>query len=218
LNRQTKRSALLALLLLCGAEATAAKTGEVTGRVVDESGVGLAEAVVFVQELPPGAKRPDVPHSAVMDQVNKEFVPHVVVVPTGGEARFPNHDQIHHHVYSLSRTKTFEIPLYKGETAPPVQFDKPGAVKVGCNIHDWMSGVILVVPTPYFTTTDESGAFTLRDVPAGTYTIAAWHERSRTPVASASQTVTVGDGATPATFTLDAAPSRSRPTRYRSYE
>ena len=63
-----------------------------------------------------------------------------------------------------------------GEEAPPVVFDKPGVVKVGCNIHDWMMGVILVVPGPVFATTDDGGAFVLRDVPAGDVTVAAWHE------------------------------------------
>ena len=103
----------------------------------------------------PALRAPADARTAVMDQVNKEFVPHVLPVAVGTEVSFPNHDQIHHHVYSFSRTKTFEIPLYKGEAAPPVRFDQVGAVKLGCNIHDWMSGVILVVPTPYFAMTDE---------------------------------------------------------------
>jgi hypothetical protein len=65
----------------------------------------------------------------------------VLPIAVGTEVRFPNHDQIHHHVYSFSRVKSFDLPLWKGEEAPPVLFDAPGVVKVGCNIHDWMMGV-----------------------------------------------------------------------------
>jgi len=181
------------------------RAAELSGRVVDLSGNPVRDAVVFVDQLPPGVTVPKDGRTAVMDQINREFVPHVLPVAVGTEVSFPNHDQIHHHVYSLSRTKTFEIPLYKGETAAPVLFDQAGAVKLGCNIHDWMSGVILVVPTPYFAMTDEQGAFTLRDLPAGTYGVVAWQEGSKVKVEDTRQTVSVGQGTPPLTFTLDVA-------------
>jgi hypothetical protein len=152
-----------------------------------------------------------------MDQVNKEFVPHVLPIAVGTEVSFPNHDQIHHHVYSLSRTKTFEIPLYKGEPASPVRFDQTGAVKLGCNIHDWMSGVILVVPTPYFATTDAEGAFVLRDLPPGTFDLAVWSEGNKGDIEATRQTVTAGDAA-PVTFAIDVTPPRRRPASRRGYE
>jgi len=197
----------------------AAAAADVTGHVVDSNGAAIPGAVVFVKELPSGVSSPPGAGTAVMDQVDKEFVPHLLTIPVGTETRFPNHDQIHHHVYSFSRTKTFEIPLYKGETAPPVRFDEPGAVKVGCNIHDWMSGVILVVPTSYFASTDASGAFRLSGLPPGSYSIAAWHERSRTPVQATAQRVSVSEATQPITFTLDLAPDRPRTARARrSYE
>jgi plastocyanin len=172
-----------------------ASAAELSGTVVDSAGNGLTDAVVF----------------------DKEFVPHVLPVAVGTEVSFPNHDQIHHHVYSFSRSKTFEIPLYKGEAASPVRFDQPGAVKVGCNIHDWMSGVILVVPTPYFAITDERGAFTLQNVPAGPHALVAWHEGAKTPVEASAQRVVAGDGAGPVTFTLDVV-RRPRPARGRSWD
>ncbi len=113
--------------------------------------------MVFVQTLPAGVPVPAGTKPAVMDQIHQEFVPVLLPIAVGTDVRFPNHDQIHHHVYSFSRTRSFELPLYKGEEAQPVRFDKEGVVKVGCNIHDWMSGIILVLPTPYFATTDEAG-------------------------------------------------------------
>jgi plastocyanin len=210
-------AAAIGALVFCAAATVHA--AEVTGRVVDRKGAAVREAVVFVDQFPAGAVAPADGRTAVMDQINKEFVPHILPVAVGTEVSFPNHDQIHHHVYSLSRTKTFEIPLYKGGAASPVRFDQPGAVKVGCNIHDWMAGVILVVPTLYFATTDEQGAFTLRDLAPGTYGIVAWHEGAKTPIDGTRQTVTVGDvGAAPLTFTLDVAERKARPQARRSYE
>jgi plastocyanin len=190
---------------------SAVQGAELRGRVVDADGAGVPEAVVFVAEPPPGATPAADQHTATMDQVKKEFVPHILAVPVGTQVSFPNHDQIHHHVYSFTRTKTFEIPLYKGETAPPVLFDKPGAVKVGCNIHDWMSAVILVVPTAYFAVTDQDGSFVIHDLPDGPTVVTAWHERSKVKPEEAQQRIDVGEENAPLRFTLPLAPPRVRP-------
>jgi plastocyanin len=192
--------------------ATAAADAAVTGRVLDSHGKGVPDAVVFVQ-APPGAPSATV-QAATMDQVNKTFVPGILPVVVGTRVRFPNRDQIHHHVYSFSRTKSFELPLYKGTDAAPVLFDKPGVVKVACNIHDWMSAIILVLPTTHFAVTDANGSFTLRELNAGSYELAAWHERSRVKVEATAQSVHVA-GASPAvTFTLPLKPARARPAMH----
>jgi hypothetical protein len=143
-----------------------------------------------------------------MDQIDKQFVPHVLPIAVGTEVRFPNHDQIHHHVYSFSRVKSFDLPLSKGEEAPPVLFDAPGVVKVGCNIHDWMMGVILVVPTPVFATDRRRRRLHARDVPAGEVTIAAWHEASETPLDDATQRLTAGASAPESRSRSPSAPRR----------
>lgn len=208
------RAALLLALVFAAAAAPAA---DLTGRVVDARGEPVADAVVFVLAAADAAPAPGAGKTAVMDQVDRQFVPHVLPVAAGTAVSFPNHDQIHHHVYSFSSAKTFEIPLYKGEQAAPVVFDQPGAVKLGCNIHDWMSGVILVVPTSVFATTDATGAFTLRDLPPGPHSVVAWHEASRTAVDATAQRVEAG--APPLGFTLDLAPRRGRAAGgARSYE
>jgi plastocyanin len=203
---------LLAALATVAAPAPAA---EVHGRVVAADGSGVAGAVVFVR-TPAASTAPGTPpRSVVMDQIDKQFVPHLLPIAVGTKVRFPNHDQIHHHVYSFSRVKSFDLPLSKGEEAPPIQFDAPGVVKVGCNIHDWMVGVILVVPTPFFTLTDDGGAFVLRDVPSGALTIAAWHEASETPMDEATQHVTLEEAPVPElSFTLAVKPERARPSTY----
>jgi plastocyanin len=176
---------LLAILVL----AAAAHGGEVRGRVVDAEGRPLADAFVFAPDLPAAPA----PAAAVMDQVGKEFVPHALAVPVGTLVRFPNRDDIHHHVYSFSRSKTFELPLYKGEAAPPVRFDAPGVVKLGCNIHDWMSGVVLVVPNAHVARTDADGRFVLVGLPSGAQRLVVWHERSETAPDATARSVAAGD-------------------------
>lgn len=166
---------------------------------------------MFVQTLPPGVTPSPVSPFAIMDQVNKTFVPGLLPVVVGTEVHFPNHDQINHHVYSFSRVKSFELPLYKGEEASPVVFDKAGVVKVGCNIHDWMSGVILVLPTPYYAVTDEGGRFTLQDLPTGAYTLACWHALSQVKVEETVQQVQADKRSLEVTFTLSLATARPRP-------
>lgn len=215
--RRLRDATILAAFALVGA-AGPLRGAEIGGRVVDPQGNPLRDAVVFVDQLAPGVAPAPKGRQATMDQVHREFVPHILPIEVGTEVSFPNHDQIHHHVYSLSRIKTFEIPLYKGETAPPIRFDHVGAVKLGCNIHDWMSGVILVVPTPYFATTDEHGEFTLHDLPPGTYGIVAWHEGSKVTLDDTRQSATAGGPAPALTFTLDVNAPRARPAARRGYE
>ena len=206
-----------ALLLVSSLSlATAARAGELRGRVVASDGTGIAGAVVFVRTpVPPPAAAGTAARSAIMDQVDKQFVPHVLPIAVGTEVRFPNHDQIHHHVYSFSRVKSFDLPLSKGEEAAPVLFDTPGVVKVGCNIHDWMMGVILVVPTPFFATTDDGGAFVLHDAPTGDVTLTAWHEASETSIDDATRRVALDEKNIPdLVFTLAVRPDRARPATH----
>lgn len=188
---------------------------EIAGRVVDDEGKSVANAVVFVHTLPDSVT-PEAPseaaQTATMDQIQEQFAPQLLPIRVGTQVSFPNRDQVHHHVYSFSKTKKFELPLYKGEETEPVLFDKPGVVKVGCNIHDWMSGIILVMPTPYYAMTDESGQFRLSDLPDGTYALASWHEHSRAKIKKTIQQVQVGE--TSVTFTLPLKNKRVRqPTR-----
>ena len=205
----------MCLIVMHASPASFASAGEITGRVLDNDGKSVANAVVFVHTLPDGMTPPvgsEEAKMAHMDQIQEQFAPQMLAVRVGTQVRFPNHDQVHHHVYSFSKTKKFELPLYKGEDTEPVLFDKPGVVKVGCNIHDWMSGVILVVPTPYYAMTDESGQFTLTDLAEGTYALASWHEDSRTKIKKTIQQVPVGETAT--TFSLKLKKQRKRrPTR-----
>jgi plastocyanin len=120
------------------------------------------------------------PVSWRLDQKGKEFIPHILVIPPGTAVYFPNSDDIQHHVYSFSKAKRFEIKLYKGMPAEPIVFDQPGLVALGCNIHDWMLGYILITETPYFTQTNAEGHWSI-DVPAGDYQVSLWHPDALAP-------------------------------------
>ncbi len=131
----------------------------------------------------------DTPTVAI-DQINKQFVPGVMAVRVNTRVRFPNSDDIRHHVYSFSPAKKFELRLYHGMAAEPVLFDKPGTVVLGCNIHDSMIGYIFVVDTPYFAVADAQGLARISQLPAGIYQLELYHPRmnSNYPVSSVQLT------------------------------
>jgi plastocyanin len=116
--------------------------------------------------------------TAKVAQRGAVFLPHVQPVMVGTRVEWPNNDDIYHNVFSMSDAKQFDLDLYKGN--PPgknVVFDKVGRVDVYCSIHANMHCVVLVLPNPYFATTDADGRFTITNVPPGTYNLKAWQER-----------------------------------------
>jgi len=170
--------------------------GTLEVKVSDERGEPLSRVAVYATPVAgTPTKRANVQkRTASMDQQHNEFVPHVLVISAGTEVHFPNSDIVSHHVYSFSQAKTFELALYKGNTHPPLVFDEPGVVVLGCNIHDSMLGYIVVVPTEHYAMSDERGVVQLEGVPAGDYTVDAWTPRARPMGLPAAQRVTVTDG------------------------
>ena len=163
---------------------SAAATLEVS--VVDEQGRPIENVAVYAMPAhgagEHGVSNEAVAHAAapaIMDQQNLQFMPHLLVVQSGALVTFPNGDKVSHHVYSFSETKTFELSLYKGDVYPPVLFDRPGIVVLGCNIHDGMLGYVVVVDTPHFARTNEQGVALIDGVPNGDYAVTAWTPRVR---------------------------------------
>ena len=112
----------------------------------------------------------------IVQQLDRRFMPDLVVVPVGSTISFPNMDPIFHNIYSLSKPKTFDLGSYdKGETRK-VMFPKPGIVDVYCHLHPNMAATIVVAPNRWYARPDRSGQFRISDVPPGQYTIVAWHK------------------------------------------
>lgn len=190
-----------------------------------ETGLALEDAVVEV--LLPLGQQANYSAAATysVDQVEKEFVANVTVIPLGSRVNFPNSDDILHHVYSFSPAKVFELPLYgNGQNINYSElFEQAGVVEIGCNIHDWMLGYIYVAQTRLAVKTDANGQAVIADVPAGEYTVRIWHARAPADSLELEQRVSFDD-AQPSSLrmalTLDRdnrlrrAPNVSR-TRYR---
>ena len=111
-----------------------------------------------------------------LDQRNETFVPHVLPIVAGTTVDFPNNDHTYHNVFSLSKTKPFDLGRYAAGHSKSVRFDRPGIVRVFCDIHSHMSAFILVFAHRYFSVADPDGSYRLENVPPGTYTVVAWNE------------------------------------------
>jgi plastocyanin len=148
------------------------------------------KSVVYLESAPRGAfENFDQPAHAVMDQRGERFVPHVLAIMTGTIVDFPNSDHIYHNVFSLSKTKSFDLGRYAAGHSKPVKFDKPGIVRVFCDIHSHMNAFILVFSHPFFSLSDADGRYRIDNIPPGTYSVVAWNEG----VASEPRSVTVVD-------------------------
>lgn len=158
--------------------------------VVSKGDRPIENVVVTLQHLgTTDSGRPQLtPLEVSIKQIDREFVPAVTIVPVGSAVLFPNQDDILHHVYSFSKAKTFDLPLYKGVPSEPVVFDMPGVAALGCNIHDWMSAHVVIVETPYYQQTDTQGMALLSGLPQGEYELVLWHPRQRK---SFSETISV---------------------------
>jgi plastocyanin/truncated hemoglobin YjbI len=136
------------------------------------------------------AKR--VPKFRVIEQRNKTFAPHVMAVPVGSTVAFPNVDSIYHNVFSVSQPQRFDLGMYKGGDMRQVVFDKPGIIRLGCNIHANMSAYLVVVDAPYYVVSEQDGGFTFRSLRPGKYKVQAWSEQSAEPMVT-EVTVMTGD-------------------------
>jgi plastocyanin len=132
-------------------------------------------SVVYLEAVPLGAFEQDAPPApASLDQRNEAFLPYVLAVRAGATVHFPNHDRTYHNVFSFSKAKRFDLGRYPQGQTRSVRFDKPGVVRVFCDIHAHMSAFILVFAHPYFATTDDDGRYRIAAVPPGKYVVSVW--------------------------------------------
>jgi plastocyanin len=134
----------------------------------------LTDFVISIADYSP--RTPD-PAPVRIVQRDAIFEPHVLPIVVGTLVKWPNEDDIFHNVFSMTETQEFNLGFYKKEKLPEVRFDKLGRVDIFCAIHTNMHCIILVLPNPYFAVADAKRRFVIKDVPAGTYRLRAWHER-----------------------------------------
>jgi hypothetical protein len=138
------------------------------------SGDVVAWLVPLQTPLQPPTPRPLQQYKLV--QKDRQFLPHVLVVPTGSNVDFPNMDPFFHNVFSLFNGKRFDLGLYEAHTHREVKFDREGVSYIFCNIHPQMGAVIVSLDTPYYGISGSDGAIIIHDVPPGSYRLSLWAE------------------------------------------
>jgi plastocyanin len=158
-----------------------ARPAVVSGRVTmldkeDRPADDVGQAVLWL-DGPAAGPRP--PVETEIGTSKKEFSPHVLVVPVGSTVAFPNHDPVNHNVFSLSEENPFDLGLYGRGEVRSARFERPGVVRIYCNVHAQMSAIVVVRDTPWYTQPASDGSFSFGAVPPGGYTLHAWHERAQ---------------------------------------
>lgn len=170
-----------------------AMAGKINGTVKVKGLRSPADILVYLVKAPPIQE--DLSKTKfIMDQQNLTFNPHILPIPVGASVAFPNNDKVDHNIFSLSRTKKFNLGSYKPGNSKTVLFDKPGIVELRCDVHAEMAAYIMVLKNPYFAVTDDQGRFEIpaskqleqngikgmKDLPAGSYVLKIWHEKLKT--------------------------------------
>jgi plastocyanin len=193
----------LSLALLCAAAAVNADTA-VNVLLKDAKGEPVADAVVSLLAVNDQPATATAAGAVEVIQRNQEYLPYVTAIRVGTTVHFPNRDDVQHHIYSLSKAKRFEKPLYDPGAHESIEFDHPGVVTLGCNIHDWMVAYIVVLPTPYFGKSDANGKVSVQ-VPAGRHRVEVWHPRLAKPV---TREIEAGSSPIALDFSLPLKPDR----------
>ena len=134
----------------------------------------VGQAVVWLASKAPVSS----PARAEINTAEKQFSPHVLVVPLGSTVTFPNHDPFNHNVFSLSEENPFDLGMYGRGATPSVRFERAGIVRIYCNVHPQMSALVVVRDNPWYSQPSIDGSFAIEAVPPGSYVLHAWHERS----------------------------------------
>jgi truncated hemoglobin YjbI/plastocyanin len=164
-------------------------------KIDGQAPTGLGVVMLWPEK---GAKKRQ-PKQRVIEQRNKSFAPHLMAVPVGSRVSFPNFDPIFHNVFSLSKTKPFDLGMYKNGETREIRLDKPGIVRLGCNIHANMSAYVIVVDAPHYVVVDTDGTYSFKSLPPGKYRVQAWNEQSAEPMTTM---LTIHPGANEGNFEL----------------
>lgn len=145
--------------------------------IVNKNGT-LKNVLVYVKGGLGGKKFDPPADKVIFDQKGCIYTPHVVGIQTGQELEVRNSDPTLHNVHSLSKENPqFNVAQPKIGMKLTKKFDKPETFKVKCEVHTWMGAYIGVFPHPFYAVSGGDGSFSLKKLPAGDYTIEAWHEK-----------------------------------------
>jgi plastocyanin len=137
---------------------------------------GSQESYSPAAHPPRAPKEPDKPFQLLTK--NKEFIPHLLVVPVGSRVQFPNQDPILHNVFSVSPGNAFDLGIYRVGPPKEKRFEQAGLVRVYCNVHQAMVAYILVLDTPFYVSPAADGSFRLTGLPKGPGKLTVWHEQT----------------------------------------
>jgi len=155
---------------LCG------KEKEAQDLVVSPRG-DVANAVVWLENPPPGAAWPAGETKTTVDQAECVFMPRVAIVPVGGTVDFLNSDRLLHNIHAQPKLNDgFNRTQPKNRTVP-ITFTKAEIVRVDCDLHSWMAAWVVVAPHPYYAVTRPDGQFHFEGLPPGSYRVHVWHEK-----------------------------------------
>ena len=159
--------------------------GSIKGKVDATPAKYLEETVVYVQQ----ASGTFAPKTLSMDQQGMKFLPHVLAATAGDTVEFLNHDNVDHNVFTPDN-EAYTLGTFKQGEKRTHTFAKPGVYSQLCSVHPEMLGFIWVGQNPYHAVVSADGSYEIKDVPAGTYTLAVWNSHLK----AATQSVTVVEG------------------------
>jgi plastocyanin len=175
--------------------AQAHPSGATTEEVLADANGNLENVVVYISDGLGAATFPIPSEPAVMEQKGCQYKPHVLAMRAGQKLSVVNSDGTTHNIHPMpNNNREWNVSQPKGVPVEQVFAREEVAITVKCNIHPWMRSYIAVLKNPYFAVTGKNGSFELKDLPPGSYTIQAWHEKLGTRI----QKITVAEGATPA--------------------
>ncbi|MCJ8319730.1 MAG: hypothetical protein MJK12_08850 [Colwellia sp.] len=176
---------------------------QVKVEVIDPNAIGVEHMVVYLEPVnkpqnvvinsKPLLVEKHVVGQTVIAQKDKAFIPYITVTQKGQQLSFQNQDDITHHIYSVSGKNRFSFKIKAGKEKSSPVLEHTGEVAMGCNIHDWMSGFVLVVDTPYYAQTDDNGIATLDLATGGEYQLVVWHPQLPTKNYQIAQLITVSN-------------------------
>lgn len=187
-----------------------AKIGSLAGNLKIDGKAPPGLGVIMLTPAKGGGKK-RVAKTRIIEQRGKEFAPHVMAIPVGSTVSFPNFDQIFHNVFSLSKSKAFDLGLYKNGETREMKFDKPGIVRLGCNLHAAMSAYLIVVAAPHYVVVDKDGKFSFKALAPGKYKVQVWNEHAGDPI---NADVEIKEGENAKDFDLKGAPAGISPDKF----